>query len=74
MKTRGLLHQTVNHETMFFGIDVGIAGMGNHEVKAVRRQCSIEQMVRRARVLIAWLALRIAERAHDIFSNRDRVP
>ena len=48
---------------MHLRIDVGVTGVRDDEVQAVRRRHALKQMVRSPRVLRARLALRIAERA-----------
>src|SRR3989442_14366102 len=52
---------------MLVGIDVGVAGVRNHEVQAIGRERAVDQMVRRARVLRARLGVWVAERADNIF-------
>src|SRR4029453_3164159 len=64
---QGPPYETVNHQAVLVRMDVGGPGVRDHEVQAIGRDRSVEQMVRRARMLGAWLALGIAERARDAF-------
>src|SRR5438067_8503017 len=58
------LYETMDRESMLLGIDLGIAGVRDGEVQAVRRHHPLQPVMRRARVLRARLRVRIAERAH----------
>ena len=57
----------MDNQTVLVRIDVGVAGVRNHEVQAVRRERPVKQMVRRARVLGARLGFGVAQGAHNIF-------
>ena len=48
-----LLDQAVDDQSMFCRIDVRIARMRNHEVQWIRRECAVDQMMRRPRMLSA---------------------
>ena len=60
-----LLDHAVDDKPVLRRIDVGNAGMQNREVQRIGRDGAVEHLQRRARMLSAGLALRIAERAHD---------
>ena len=62
-----LLHQAVDDQAMLVRVDVRRAAVNDREMQAIGRERAVEQMVRRARMLGARLAVGIAERAHDLF-------
>ena len=67
MKTSGRFTRPWITRRCLSGSMSGVAGVRDHEVQAVGRDRAVEQVVRRARVLGARLAVGIAERAHDVF-------
>ena len=56
------------------GIDVGHAGVADGEVQAVGRDDALEQMVRRARVLLRGSPLGLSSVRTAAFSNLDGTP
>src|SRR5215510_14182615 len=59
-------HQAVNHETMLRGIDIRSARVRDHEMKSVRRERAVHEVVRGARMLRTRLTSRIGERPYDV--------
>src|SRR5262245_21360272 len=57
----------MDNQAVLLRIDVGVAGVRNNEVQAIWRERDVEQMMRRASVLGAWLGFCVAECAHNIF-------
>ena len=52
---------------MLLWVNVGIAGMRNDEVQAVRGKGATEQVVRSAPMLSPWNTVRIAQRTRHVF-------
>ena len=65
-KDQGLLNETMDHQAVLVGVDVGKPTAGDHEVQAVRRDGAVEQMVRRACLTVARLVFGIGEGPHDV--------
>src|SRR5215471_18930620 len=61
------LHQTMDHEPMLAWIAVRNATIDDYEMQTVRGNRAVDEMVWRACARSAWLAARIANRAHDVF-------
>src|SRR5262249_33312431 len=57
----------MHNQAVLLRIDVRVACVRNNEVQTVWRERAVEQMMRRASVLGAWLSFRVAERAHNVF-------
>src|SRR5215813_3076665 len=57
----------MDNQSVLLRIDVGVACVRNNEVQTVWRERAVEQMMRRASMLGAWLSFRVAERAHNVF-------
>ena len=60
-----LPHQPVYEQAVRAGVDVWVAGVRNDEMQPIRRTRAVEQMMRRAPVAGARLAVRVAQRARD---------
>jgi hypothetical protein len=64
-----LLDEPVDHKAMLVRVDIGFAAACNHEMQAIRRDRTVEEMVRRSRCAAARLELGIAQSA--LCSNFD---
>src|SRR4051794_28826933 len=56
----------MDDQSVLGGVDVRKARARHDEVQSVRSDRAVKQMVRRARLLRAWLAVWIGERPHDL--------
>src|SRR5262249_56002008 len=67
-------HHAVDDELVLLRIDVRDAAVIDREVQRVRRDGAVEQMMRRARMRVAELALGIAQRPrHALLESRRRL-
>jgi len=66
IENQRLLHQAMDRQAVLGRVDIGEAGPGDHEMQAGRRNGSVQEMMRRARLAGPRLTVRIGQGADHL--------